>query len=114
MKFYGYKGCGTCRRAIKFLEEHNVAYDFIPIREQPPSMDELRQMLTRYPLKKLFNTSGQDYRKLNIKEKLPSLTESQALQLLHNNGNLIKRPFVIGKNIFLIGFNEELWDTTFS
>ena len=112
MKLYGYKGCGTCRKAINWLDQHSIKYDFIPIREQPPSIKELKTMLKKYPLKKLFNTSGTTYRELNIREKLPSLSEPSALKLLNGNGNLIKRPFVLNEKIALVGFNIEEWEKT--
>lgn len=109
LKLYGYKGCSTCQKAKKFLESNNINYKWIPIRECPPTIQELKLMLTKYPLNKLFNTSGMDYRAMNMKEKLPKLTENEALTLLSKNGNLIKRPFVISNNILLIGFKEDQW-----
>jgi arsenate reductase (glutaredoxin) len=110
-KFYEYSGCGTCKKAIKFLDQHNINYKKIPIRDTPPSKAELKKMLKAMngEIKKLFNTSGMDYRKLNIKDKLPAMTESQAIELLHSNGNLIKRPFILGPSLTTVGFKEELW-----
>jgi arsenate reductase (glutaredoxin) len=112
LKLYGYKGCSTCQKAKKFLEINKIKYHWIPIREQPPTILELKSMLTKYPLNKLFNTSGMDYKNLNMKEKLPKLSENEALTLLSKNGNLIKRPFVISENSLLIGFKEEEWQLT--
>ena len=110
MKMYSYAKCGTCVKAKKFLEEHQIKYQEIPIRETPPSIGELKKMLKWVgELKKLFNTSGQDYRKMNRKEKLPQLSDQEALKLLSENGNLVKRPFVVGKNDGWVGFKEDIW-----
>ena len=111
IKVYEYKGCGTCHKALKWLEAKGVQYEKIPIREQPPSKTELNRMLKIYEgnLRRLFNTSGGDYKELNLKDKLSSLTETQAINLLAGNGNLIKRPFVLTKKNGVIGFKEEEW-----
>jgi len=111
LKIYEYKGCGTCRKALKWLEARKIQYDKIPIREQPPSKTELKRMLRIYEgnLRRLFNTSGGDYKEFNLKDKLSSLTEAQAIDLLAGNGNLIKRPFVLTKKGGVIGFKEEEW-----
>ncbi len=114
IRFYAYKGCSTCRRARKWLQEHSINFEEIAIREQPPTLEELQLALkAKGSLKSLFNTSGVDYRKMNLKDKLPTLTEKEALELLHQNGNLVKRPFVIGENIALVGFKETEWNETF-
>ncbi len=111
LKMYSYKGCGTCRKAAKWLQSQGISFEEIPIRETPPSKDEIRLMLKGYEgqIKKLFNVSGQDYRALNLKEKLPDLLEDEAIDLLASNGNLIKRPFLLSENQGLVGFNEENW-----
>ncbi len=111
LKFYTYKNCDTCRKAVKYLDEKEVGYELIPIREQPPTKTELETMLANHDgnIRKLFNTSGGDYKALNLKEKLPNMTETEAIDLLSKNGNLIKRPFVIGKEISVVGFNPELF-----
>ena len=112
-KVYLYNGCGTCKRAVKFLEANKVAFTTIPIREQPPTATELRRMLGHYGgnLRKLFNTSGLDYRALKLGEKLPSMTEDEAISLLASNGNLVKRPFVLTAKGGLVGFDEAAWRT---
>lgn len=85
-------------------------FEEIAIREQPPTLAELEQAhQAKGNLKPLFNSSGMDYRELNMKEKLPTLTDQEALELLAGNGNLIKRPFVIGPDISLVGFKENEW-----
>lgn len=111
IKIYTYKNCSTCQKALKYLDNLEIPYKSIPIRETPPTKTELKKMLqTTGDLKKLFNTSGKDYRELNIKEKLPTLSEKDAIELLAENGNLIKRPFLISSEIRLVGFKPEIWD----
>ena len=109
MKIYQYNKCGTCRKALKYLEEKNVKFESIPIRNQPPTKQEIKKMLDQFGVKRLFNTSGQDYRNLKIKDKLVGMSEKEIIELLNSNGNLIKRPFVVGDNVLLIGFKEEEW-----
>lgn len=115
IKVYEYKGCGTCRKALAFLDKLGVDYKKIAIRENPPTKSELKFMLKAYEgeIKKLFNTSGQDYRALNIKDRMKDMTEKEAFELLSTNGNLVKRPFVISKEIGIVGFNEDQWKKTF-
>ena len=114
MKIYEYKGCSTCRKALKFLDTKKIAYTKIPIRETPPSINELKQALkTLGDSKKLFNTSGQDYKALNLKVKLSKMTEDEKLKLLNSNGNLVKRPFVVSADLVLVGFKEEDWKKVF-
>lgn len=111
MKIHIYAKCDTCRKAVKWLRANGLAFEEIPIRETPPSSDELRRMLACYEgdLRKLFNTSGQDYRALGIKDTLPSLSTDEAIALLAANGNLIKRPFLLDGDRGLVGFKEEEW-----
>lgn len=111
LKVYTYAQCDTCRKAVKFLRARGVAFQEVPIREIPPSVSELKAMLKAKggELRKLFNTSGRDYKALGLSEKLPSLSEDEALKLLAGNGNLVKRPFAIGDGVFLVGFKEEEW-----
>ena len=111
LKIYTYKNCGTCRKALKWLDAHDVAYSEIPIRERPPTKTELKRMLGYLggDIKKLFNTSGGDYKALNLKEKLPKMSRAEALELLSRNGNLVKRPFVVSGDRGTVGFKEEVW-----
>ena len=110
MKVYTYKNCGSCKKAIKWLKEHEVTFDEVAIRETPPSVQELSAMYKhKGALKPLFNTSGMDYRSLGMKDKLPTMTDQEALELLATNGNLVKRPFVIGAGVALVGFKEDEW-----
>lgn len=107
---YAYDKCQTCRSALKWLEARRIPYQVRAIREQPPSLPELRRMLVKVGDKRaLFNTSGQDYRAQGIKDKLPTLGDDDALKLLAANGNLIKRPFVIGPRAALVGFDADAW-----
>lgn len=111
MKIYTYSKCDTCRRAVKWLREHDVQFQERPIRETPPTRAELRRMLAENggQMRKLFNTSGVDYREQMLGEKLPKLTETAALELLATNGNLVKRPFLIGESVALVGFDLPVW-----
>ena len=112
LKVYAYKNCGTCKKALRYLDARGIAYDEIPIRETPPTVAELRRMLEAQAgdIRKLFNTSGSDYKTLNMKDKLPAMSAQAAIALLHENGNLVKRPFVIGSDIALVGFREDTWN----
>lgn len=114
-KIYTYKNCGTCRKAVKYLKAQDVEFREIPIREQPPSPAELKKMLKLQggQLKRLFNTSGGDYKALNLKEKLPAMSEIDALGLLASTGNLVKRPFALVGDKGLVGFKEPEWDSVF-
>lgn len=108
---YTYANCDTCRRATKWLTSQGIAFEERPIRETPPSVTELKAMLAAQDgeLRKLFNTSGKDYRELGLGDKLASFSTVEALNLLTKNGNLAKRPFAIAKSVGLVGFNEAAW-----
>lgn len=116
MKIYTLKTCDSCRKATKWLSEKQIPFQEIAIRDQPPSLAELERALTDLngEIRKLFNTSGQDYRALNLKQKLPTLSTGQALVLLASNGNLIKRPFLISGKTVMVGFNAEKWSEALS
>lgn len=113
LKVYAYAGCSTCRNALKWLKSQGIPFHEIAIRETPPPMTELKAMLAarKGDLRPLFNTSGMDYRALGLKDKLPQISQDEALNLLSRNGNLIKRPFALdqGKEVFLVGFKEQEW-----
>jgi len=116
VKIYEYKGCGTCRKALKWLEAKGIAFERIAIRESPPSKAELKRMLKAHDgnLRTLFNTSGGDYRAMNMKEKIAKLSKTEAIDLLTGNGNLVKRPFMMTKAGGVIGFNEAEWTAFFN
>jgi arsenate reductase len=111
LKIYTLANCDTCRRAVKWLRAHGVAFDEHPIRETPPTVGELRAMLVAHGggRRKLCNTSGRDYREQRLGEKLSALGETAALALLAANGNLVKRPFLLGGGAALVGFDEAAW-----
>ena len=115
LKVFAYKNCDTCRKAKKFLESNKVAHQFMPIREQPPPKSDLKAMLACYDgsIRKLFNTSGRDYKTMNMKDKIPEMSDSDAIDLLSQNGNLIKRPFAIMGEKGTVGFKEEVWSDLF-
>jgi len=112
---YTYANCSTCRDAVKWLRAHGVAFAEKPIRETPPSVAELQRMLghQKGKLRRLFNTSGQEYRALGLADKLPAMTEAEALVLLAGNGRLVKRPFVLGDTFGLVGFDQTEWEVAF-
>lgn len=111
---YGYMKCDSCRKALRWLDAHGRPYTFIDITEQPPTAAELGKALgeDRYELKHLFNTSGQLYRSMKIKDRLPTMECDEALKLLSANGMLIKRPIVTDGKRFTVGFKEAVYDET--
>ena len=106
MKVYAYKNCSTCQKALKFLDGRT--FELLPIVEQPPSLAELR-LMSGYVggFRKLFNTSGVQYRELGLANR--ELTEEEALHLLAGNGKLIKRPFLLTSRGGAVGFRPEAW-----
>jgi arsenate reductase (glutaredoxin) len=116
MKVYTYKNCGSCKKATKWLSEQGIAFEQVAIRDTPPSVAELRQMLgyQAAELGKLFNTAGGDYRELKMKDKLPTMAGDDALELLASRGNLVKRPFLLADGFGLVGFKQADWALAFS
>jgi arsenate reductase len=109
--FVCYDRCGTCRKAEKFLQEHQIEYVKRPIKEEKPTVEELKewQAASGRELRKFFNTSGQLYRSMNIKEQLKSLSDEEIFNLLASDGMLVKRPVLVGNGMVLVGFNEGEW-----
>jgi arsenate reductase (glutaredoxin) len=109
LKFYWYPKCGTCRKAKKWLDENGLTYEEIHIVETPPTRDELEDYYKKSDLdiKKFFNTSGQKYRELGLKDRVKEASEEELLQLLASDGMLIKRPIVTDGNKVTVGFKEE-------
>jgi arsenate reductase len=107
--FYGYPPCSTCRNALKWLKAQGVATEVKDITAEPPGKEALRQMarLAGLDIRKLFNVSGQVYRELSLKDRLPGMNEDEMLELLAGNGKLIKRPLVTDGVKATVGFNEE-------
>ena len=108
---YTYARCSTCREAVQWLRERGVAFAERPIVDTPPTPAELRRMLTHQQgnVRRLFNTSGLEYRAQNLATELPALDEAAALALLAGNGRLVKRPFVLGPDFGLVGFDAVKW-----
>lgn len=108
MLFLCYPRCSTCQKAKKWLEEHNIEFTERNIVEENPSFDELQTWYKQsgLPLKKFFNTSGLVYKEMQLKDKLPSMSEEEQLKLLASNGMLVKRPMVISEDKVLVGFKE--------
>jgi arsenate reductase (glutaredoxin) len=109
LTFYWYPKCGTCRKAKKWLEDHHVSFEEVHIVENPPSRAELEEMVEKsgLELKKFFNTSGQKYRELGLKDKIKTSSQDELLDLLASDGMLIKRPIVTDGNKVTVGFKEE-------
>ena len=112
--FYQYPKCGTCRKAKKWFDEKGIEINDIHIVEQPPSIEELRDLYRKsgLELKKFFNTSGQKYRELGLKDKLEGMSEDEALELLASDGMLIKRPLTTDGTKVTVGFKEEQFEQT--
>lgn len=111
MRIYTYKNCSTCRNATRWLDARGLDYEELPIRETPPNPTELATMLNYQQgnMRKLFNSSGADYRELGLKDKLPEMTQTDIFELLASRGNLVKRPFLLGDGFGLVGFKESEW-----
>lgn len=111
MQFICYPKCTTCQKAKKWLDTNGVAYDARHIKDDNPSLDELRAWHAQsgLPLKKFFNTSGLQYKALGLKDKLPTMSEDEQLALLASDGLLVKRPLLIGDGFVLVGFKEDEW-----
>ena len=111
MLFIWYSKCGTCQKARKWLEENSVEYSIRDMKTEKPSLEELTawHKMSGLPLKKFFNTQGLLYKSMELKDKLPSMSEEEQLRLLANNGMLVKRPLVIGEDFVLVGFKESEW-----
>lgn len=111
LTIYTLAQCSTCRDATKWLRAHGLEFVEKPIRETPPSGKELRAMLSfqNGELRRLVNSSGLEYRALGMKDKFPQLSTDAALALLAGNGSLVKRPFVLGPKVGLVGFDPEKW-----
>lgn len=111
MLFLQYPPCSTCKKAKNWLDEHGVAYADRHIKENNPSYEELKAWYERsgLPLKRFFNTSGLAYKSLNLKDRLPSMSEEEQLRLLASDGMLVKRPLLVTEETVLTGFKEAQW-----
>ena len=112
MLFIQYPPCSTCQKAKKWLDEAGISYTGRHIKQDNPTYEELKAWykVSGLPLKKFFNTSGLLYKSMNLKEKLPTMTEEEQLQLLASDGMLVKRPIVVKGDLVLTGFKEVQWE----
>ena len=110
--FIEYPKCSTCQRAKKWLEENNIKYEDRHIIENNPTKEELKKWIKQsgYDIRKFFNTSGMKYKELNLKDKLPNMTDEEKINILSTDGMLVKRPLIISDNLILIGFKEKEWE----
>ena len=111
MLFVEYPKCSTCKKAKAWLDSHGVKYDDRHIVEDNPTAKELRawQKISKLPLRRFFNTSGMLYRELELKDKLPTMSEDEMYELLASNGMLVKRPLLVLDDTVLVGFREKEW-----
>ena len=112
IEFICYPKCTTCQKAKKWLDDNNIEYELRDIKENNPSLEELTtwHKISRLPLKKFFNTSGLLYKSMELKDKLPTMSEEEQLKLLATDGMLVKRPLLIGEDFVLVGFKESEWN----
>jgi len=111
-KFISYPKCTTCQKAKKWLNDHEIQYDERHIKEQNPSAIELEQWWkkSQLPLKKFFNTSGLVYKAMQLKDKLPTMSEAEMLDVLATDGMLVKRPILVADDRVLVGFKDSEWE----
>ena len=112
MLFVNYPKCSTCKKARKFLEEKGVTFEERDIKEQNPTVDELKEWIAKsgLPVKKFFNTSGMLYRQMELKDKLPNMSEQEMIELLATDGMLVKRPILVSEDKVLVGFRQAEWE----
>ena len=110
--FITYPKCSTCQKAKKWLDENEIKYEDRHIVEQNPTGEELTKWIKQsgFEIKKFFNTSGLKYKELNLKEKLPNMSDNEKIKLLASDGMLVKRPMLINDNVVLLGFKEKEWE----
>ncbi len=113
MLFVCYPKCITCQKAKAWLDSNNISYDLRDIKQEHPTYDELVKWhkASGLPLRKFFNTSGTLYKSMNLKEKLPELSEEEQLRLLATDGMLVKRPILVGEGFVLVGFKQDEWES---
>ena len=111
MQFICYPKCTTCQKARKWLDANGIAYDERHIKDDHPTADELKawQKQSGLPLRRFFNTSGLQYKALQLKDKLPAMSKEEQLKLLASDGMLVKRPILVGDGFVLVGFKEDEW-----
>ncbi len=111
IKVYCYSRCSTCNKALRWLDDHQIPHDVIDIKNDHPDEQSLKKYhaMSDLPLKKFFNTSGKQYRELELSKKLPAMSEEEQFQLLASDGMLVKRPLLVGDDYVLTGFKEAEW-----
>ena len=111
MLFVEYPKCTTCKKAKKWLDDNNLTYTDRHIKEEKPTIEELKEWHKKsgLPLKRFFNTSGNLYKELGLKDKLPTMTEEEQYELLATDGMLVKRPIIVTEEKVFTGFKEEVW-----
>ena len=116
LKVYCYSRCTTCQKALKWLDAKGVKYELIDVKEKNPDEKTLRKYyaMSGLPLKRFFNTSGLQYRELELSKKLPTMSEDDQFKLLASDGMLVKRPLLVGKDFVLTGFKEAEWSEKLS
>ena len=112
MLFVYYPKCSTCQRAKKWLDSRGISYEARRINEENPTYEELKAWyhVSGLPLKSFFNTSGQLYKSMNLKDRLPDMNEEEQLKLLATDGMLVKRPVLAEGDMVLLGFREDRWE----
>ena len=112
MLFIEYPKCSTCQKAKKWLDDHGAAYDDRNIKEENPTAEEIARWreTSGLPLRKFFNTSGLLYKSMNLKDRLPSMSEEEQIALLASDGMLVKRPILVTEKTVLVGFREAEWE----
>ena len=112
MLFVNYPKCSTCRKAKNWFEEHDIEFESRHIVEDNPTAQEIEEWWKKsdLPLKRFFNTSGQVYRKLGLKDKLPDMSEEEQFEILSTDGMLVKRPILVGDDFVLVGFKIKEWE----
>lgn len=112
MKVLVYRKCSTCQKALKWLDAHGISFEERAMVEEHPTYEELKEWYEKsgMPLKNFFNTSGNLYKQMNLKDKLKDMSEEEQLKLLATDGMLVKRPLVVGTDFVLTGFREKEWE----
>ena len=109
---YCYSKCGTCRKALKWMKDHNLEAEVRDIRENAPTYEQLKEWTAKsaLPVRKFFNTSGKLYKEMDLKERLKTMSDDEMLQLLATDGMLVKRPLLVDGDTVLAGFREDEWE----
>ncbi|MBR2527668.1 MAG: arsenate reductase family protein [Blautia sp.] len=112
LNVYCYSRCSTCKKALRWLDEHSIEYSLLDIKTDHPDEETLRKYhsMSGLPLKRFFNTSGQIYRDMELSKKLPAMSEDEQFTLLATDGMIVKRPLLIGEDFVLTGFKEAEWE----